>query len=756
MSKQTVTWPIGGMHCAACAAGIEYSVGKVPGVDTVQVNFATEKATIAYDDAVADDAALRIAIEEAGFYVDDAADRAAAKAEEARRQRHKLIACAVLTIPLFCLSMGPMIFGFTLPIPVLAQALIQLVLCTPVMIICRDFYTDGVRAILRGRPNMNTLIAMGTIASYAYSLWGTWRAIQGDPHAIHLLYYESTAVILTLVLLGKTLEANAKGRSGSAIEKLMGLTPKTGTILQDCEEVEVPLAQIAVGDTVCVRPGERIPVDGVINYGASAVDESMLTGESMPVDKQVGDKVSGGSINKQGYFRFEASRVGRDTALAQVIRLVEEAQGSKAPIAKLADRIAAVFVPIVLGIAVITLAIWLLVGEPFADALKAAVSVLVIACPCSLGLATPTAIMVGTGRGAELGVLFKNAEALERTEQVDTIVLDKTGTLTEGRPRVTDLVAAPGVTDDELLAWAAAAEQGSEHPLAEAVLTAAKGRHLTIPAASGYTAISGRGVLAEAKGLPLRLGNAEMLTEAGIDPAPLTGTADSLSAQGKTAVYAALGDRLLGLVAMADMLRDTSKDAITQLHAMHLKTVMLTGDHVRTAQAIAAQAGVDAFEAGVLPGDKSSHVARLMDEGATVAMVGDGINDAPALAQADVGIAIGSGTDVAMESADIVLVRSDLEDVGLAIRLSRRVMRTIRQNLFWAFCYNVIGIPVAAGVLHIFGGPLLSPMIAAAAMSISSVTVVFNALRLNLFKDERKPRPVPSDTNVENREDVAA
>ncbi len=734
MSMQTVTLPIGGMHCAACAAGIEYSLSKVNGVVSAQVNYAAEKATVSYDGDVADGESLRLAIEEAGFYIDDAADRAAQKVLEAKRQKRRLSLCLLLTVPLFCLSMGPMIFGFTLPLPAAALALIQFALCTPVIFICWDFYTDGVRSLLRGRPNMNALIAIGTAASYFYSLWGTARALTGDPHAIHLLYYESTAVILTLVLLGNTLEARAKGKSGSAIEKLMGLAPKTGTVLRNGEETEVSLAEIAVGDTVCVRPGERVPVDGAIVTGETAIDESMLTGESMPVDKKPGDTVSGGSINTHGYFRFEAKRVGRDTALQRIIRLVEEAQGSKAPIAKLADRIAAVFVPVVLGIALVTLFAWLIAGAPFADALKAAVSVLVIACPCSLGLATPTAIMVGTGRGAELGVLFKNAEALERTEKAAVVALDKTGTLTEGTPSVTDIIPTDGVDAADVLRWAAAAEQGSEHPLAKAVLTEAKARGIDVPPAEGYTAVSGRGMEARVPAGVLRLGNAAFLAEAGIEPGALAEQSERLAGEGKTAVFLSLGDRALGVIAMADRLRETSREAIAALGEMGLKTVMLTGDHARTAEAIAAQAGVSSFEAGVLPGDKAARVKKLMEGGDTVLMVGDGINDAPALAQADVGVAIGSGTDVAMESADVVLVRSDLRDVCASIQLSRATMRTIRQNLFWAFCYNVVGIPVAAGVLHIFGGPLLSPMIAAAAMSFSSLSVVLNALRLNFFK----------------------
>ncbi len=734
MSMQKVTLPIGGMHCAACASGLEYVLGDIEGVQSAQVNFASEKATVSYDDGRVDMAILRRAVEEAGFFVDDEADRRQAREREARRQKKRLIACAALTIPLFCLSMGPMVLGVTLPVPPLVLAVVQLLLATPVMVICHDFYTDGVRSLLRGRPNMNALITMGTLASYAYSLWALVQIAMGNEQAVHQLYFESTAVILTLVLLGKTLEMRAKGKSGSAIEKLMGLTPKTGSVLREGEEVEIPVAEIAVGDIVCVRPGERVPVDGVITEGETAMDESMLTGESMPVDKRAGDRVSGGSINKHGYFRFEASHVGRDTALAQIIRLVEEAQGSKAPIARLADRIAAVFVPVVLGIALVTLAAWIAAGEPFADALKAAVSVLVIACPCSLGLATPTAIMVGTGRAAELGVLFKNAQALEQTEKVRCIALDKTGTLTEGTPRLTDLLPAPGADEQELLRWAAATEQGSEHPLAAAVLEEAAARGLDIPAAEGFEAVSGRGVLARAEGHVLRLGNEQMLREAGIDTGALSAQAEALAAQGKTPVYLARDGAALGVLAMADKLRQSSREAVESLRRMGLRTVMLTGDHARAAEAIARASGVDDFEANVLPGDKAERVKKLMDANGPVAMVGDGINDAPALAQADVGVAIGSGTDVAMESADVVLVRSDLKDVVLAIRLSRATMRNIRENLFWAFCYNIIGIPIAAGLLHVFGGPLLSPMLAAAAMSFSSVSVVLNALRLNLFK----------------------
>ncbi len=739
MSIQTVTLPIGGMHCAACAAGIEYTLSKVEGIQSAQVNLAAEKATIHFDDKWVDSGILRRAIEEAGFYVDDRADRAERAAEEVARQKRRLIASLLFAVPLFCLSMGPMVLGFSLPFSAAMQACVQLILCTPVIWICRDFYVDGVRSLLRRRPNMNALISLGTAASFAYSLWGTVQTFAGDPHAVHLLYYESTAVILTLVLLGNALEARAKGRSGSAIEKLMVLAPKTGFVLRSGEEQEVPLAEIAIGDIVCVRPGERVPVDGTITIGETAIDESMLTGESMPVDKKPGDPVSGGSINAHGYFRFEAQRVGRDTALQQIIRLVEDAQGSKAPIAKMADRIAAVFVPIVLTISLMTLFAWLIFSALFADALKAAISVLVIACPCSLGLATPTAIMVGTGRGAELGILFKNAEALERTEKINVIALDKTGTLTEGAPCVTDIVAASGFDDKEVLRWAAAVEQGSEHPLAKAILAEAKAQRVVIPRAEGISSVSGRGILGRTDEGIARLGNGSFLSESGIGVCSLLEPAERLAGEGKTAVFLALDNRFLGILAMADQLRDSSRQAIVEMREIGLKTVMLTGDQARTAKAIAVEAGIDSFEAEVLPGDKADKVKGMMVRGQRVAMVGDGINDAPALTQADIGIAIGSGTDVAMESADIVLVRSDLRDVCVSVRLSHATMRIIRQNLFWAFCYNVIGIPIAAGVLHVFGGPLLSPMIAAAAMSFSSVTVVLNALRLNRFAP-RLPR----------------
>ena len=738
MSVKTEIFPIGGMHCAACAAGVEYALSHTAGVSSAQVNFAAEKAAVTYDDAVVTREGLAAAVEDAGFYIDSEAERRETREREARLEKRRLIACAALAIPLFILAMAPMMFNFTWPIPHKIEALMEFALATAVMAVCHEFYTDGAKSLLRRRPNMNALVAMGTLASWAYSVGSMiamFTAGSGmHSHMDYPLYFDSCAMIPTLVLLGRTMEGRARRRSGGAIERLMGLKPKTGFVLRDGAEEEVPLSDISAGDIVCVRPGARIPVDGVVTEGESAVDESMLTGESMPVDKAPGASVSGGTINGHGYFRFRAVRVGRDTALSQIIKLVEDAQGSKAPIAKLADRIAAVFVPVVFSIAAITLIGWLLAGAGFAEALKSAVAVLVIACPCSLGLATPTAIMVGTGRAAELGVLFKDAEALEMTEKLGTVILDKTGTLTEGHPAVSDMVSEQGADENALLRCAACVEQGSEHPLAKAVLAAAEAKGMEVPEATGFKAVSGRGVFAVCEGEEVRLGNAAMMQEAGVETAALREKADALSREGKTVSYVACGKTLLGLIAMADTLRKTSKAAVAEIKALGMHVEMLTGDNALAAEAIAHEAGVDGFTANVLPGDKAEAVKKHMAGGRRVAMVGDGINDAPALETADVGIAIGSGTDVAMESADVVLMRSDVEDVPLAVKVSRATMRIIRQNLFWAFGYNVIGIPIAAGVLKIFGGPALSPMIAAAAMSLSSVTVVSNALRLKFFK----------------------
>ena len=739
----TITLKIGGMTCAACSAGIERVLKKMAPVQSAQVNLATERATVTYDESALSFPQIREAIEHLGFTVvnETAQKEAQRKAREQEVARKKLVVSAVFTVPLLYIAMAPML-PFSLPYPAfllpennpLLFAVVQLFLCLPVMAAGYRFYTVGYSSLFHRSPNMDSLVAVGTTAAFLYSFYALCRVGLGEAHYAHSLYFESVGTIITLVMLGKFLEARSKGRTGDAIKKLMGLAPKTGLVIRDGREQEIPLEQIQVGDVVLVRPGEKIPVDGRILEGETAIDESMLTGESLPVDKGPGDKVVGASINQNGFIKMEATKVGADTALSQIIRLVEEAQGSKAPIAKLADVISGYFVPVVLTIAALAGLAWFFVGgETFLFSLTVFVSVLVIACPCALGLATPTAIMVGTGKGAELGVLFKNAEALEIAHKVDTVVFDKTGTITQGRPQVTDL---EGEDPDRLLQVAAAAEQGSEHPLGAAILAEAKARGLTLPPVGEFRAIAGRGLSATVEGGRVLLGNRALMEEEGVEIAPLLETASRLADEGKTPMFAAWDGKALGIVAVADVIKPDSRRTIEKLNQMGIRTVMITGDNQKTAAAIARQAGMGEVLAEVLPQDKAAKVKELRDQGRVVAMVGDGINDAPALAQADIGIAIGSGTDVAIESADIVLVKSRLGDVLTALRLSRATIRNIKENLFWAFCYNTIGIPVAAGLLHLFGGPLLNPMIGAAAMSLSSVSVVSNALRLNLFKAE--------------------
>ena len=739
----TITLKIGGMTCAACSAGIERVLKKMAPVQSAQVNLATERATVTYDESALSFPQIREAIEHLGFTVvnETAQKEAQRKAREQEVARKKLVVSAVFTVPLLYIAMAPML-PFSLPYPAfllpennpLLFAVVQLFLCLPVMAAGYRFYTVGYSSLFHRSPNMDSLVAVGTTAAFLYSFYALCRVGLGEAHYAHSLYFESVGTIITLVMLGKFLEARSKGRTGDAIKKLMGLAPKTGLVIRDGREQEIPLEQIQVGDVVLVRPGEKIPVDGRILEGETAIDESMLTGESLPVDKGPGDKVVGASINQNGFIKMEATKVGADTALSQIIRLVEEAQGSKAPIAKLADVISGYFVPVVLTIAALAGLAWFFVGgETFLFSLTVVVSVLVIACPCALGLATPTAIMVGTGKGAELGVLFKNAEALEVAHKVDTVVFDKTGTITQGRPQVTDL---EGEDPDRLLQVAAAAEQGSEHPLGAAILAEAKARGLTLPPVGEFRAIAGRGLSATVEGGRVLLGNRALMEEEGVEIAPLLETASRLADEGKTPMFAAWDGKALGIVAVADVIKPDSRRTIEKLNQMGIRTVMITGDNQKTAAAIARQAGMGEVLAEVLPQDKAARVKELRDQGRVVAMVGDGINDAPALAQADIGIAIGSGTDVAIESADIVLVKSQLGDVLTALRLSRATIRNIKENLFWAFCYNTIGIPVAAGLLHLFGGPLLNPMIGAAAMSLSSVSVVSNALRLNLFKAE--------------------
>ncbi len=746
-----ITIPVGGMTCASCSAAVERAIKKLPGIQVSSVNLATERAVVKYDPAAVRLSEIKGAIKKAGYEplameavsaarIDE---HAAAKEREIKSMWRKFIVSAAFSVPLLYIAMGHMI-GWPLPKVLhpmerpLFFALVQVALVIPSIIAGRRFYVVGAKALLHRAPNMDSLIAMGTSAAIIYSLFSVFRIAGGELAAVEELYFETAGIIITLILLGKTLEAVSKGRTSASIKKLMGLKPKTATVLQEGREIELPIDEVEPGDMILVRPGERVPVDGRVASGASAVDESMLTGESIPVDKGPGDQITGGTINKNGALTFVAERVGADTALARIIKLVEDAQGSKAPIARMADVISGIFVPVVFGIAIVAAAAWLIAGHTAGAALTIFVAVLTIACPCALGLATPTAIMVGTGKGAELGILIKSGEALETAGKLNVVVFDKTGTITEGRPVLTDLLPAPGVEEEGLLGMAAAAEKASEHPLGEAIVAAAAARDLRLPRVDSFRALPGRGIeaLIEAStgNGDFLLGNARLMAEKGVDTSALVQRAQLLASEGKTPMYAAYEGKPVGLIAVADVVKQGSAPAIARLHEMGIRTVMITGDSRPTAEAIARQVGIDRVLAEVLPGDKAAEVARLQTGGKLVAMVGDGINDAPALAKADVGIAIGSGTDVAMESADIVLMRGELDGVASALELSRRVMKNIKQNLFWAFGYNVLGIPVAAGLLYAFGGPLLSPVIAAAAMSMSSVSVLTNALRLRHFE----------------------
>ncbi len=744
-APKDVSIPIGGMTCAACARTIERAVGKLSGVSNVSVNFATETAAVHYDSRATRLSEIRQAITKAGYVplASDAAPGADAHQEAKAREIHvlwvKLAVSAAVSLPLVYLSMGAML---GLPIPgaleptenPLRYAVVQFLLVIPAVAAGYRFYVVGAKAIVRLSPNMDSLIAMGTTAAIAYSVYGVIAIARGNIHAVHNLYFETAGIIITLILLGKALEAVSKGRTSESIKKLMALRPKTATVVQNGAELEVTIEEVEPGDVVLVRPGQQIPVDGEVVSGQSSVDESMLTGESLPVEKGPGSQVVGASLNQYGVITFRATKVGADTVLAQIIALVEEAQGSKAPIAELADTVSGVFVPIVFGIAVLSAGAWLLAGQPVSFALTVFVAVLTIACPCALGLATPTAIMVGTGRGAERGVLIKSGTALETAHKIDTVVFDKTGTITEGRPEMTDIVTASAIGDLELLSMAASAEKGSEHPLGDAIVRAAVARGARLLAARDFQAVPGHGIHATVQGVRVILGTARHLEASGVNVDAALADADRLAESGKTPMLVAVDGRYAGLIAVADVVKPSSATAIAALHRLGVKVAMITGDSAKTAAAIARQVGIDRVLAETLPQDKASEVKKLQREGRTVAMVGDGINDAPALAQADIGIAIGSGTDVAMESADIVLMRGDPAGVATAIALSKAVMRTIKQNLFWAFGYNVLGIPVAAGLLYAFGGPLLSPMFAAAAMSMSSVSVLTNALRLKKFQ----------------------
>jgi Cu+-exporting ATPase len=734
--------PVRGMHCAACVGRVERALKGVAGVGNASVNLATEQANVSFDPSVTSVDALRAAVGAAGYELTepratsspgDAVD--AERAADQRRQLAKLAVGAALAAPVLLGGMSHI-----LPwVPAgLANPWLLLLLTTPVQFwVGAEFHRGFVHDLRYRSASMATLVSLGTNAAYFFSV-----AVTLWPHVFHaagaMTYYDVSAVVITLVVLGRWLEARARGRTSEAIRRLVSLAPRTARVVRGGAERDVPTAEVQVGDFVRIRPGERVPVDGVVTEGASTVDESMLTGESLPVDKAPESRVFAGTVNRTGSFVFQAARVGSETTLARIVALVAEAQGSRAPIQRLADRVAAVFVPIVLAIAATTFLAWWALGPApsWLFALTNAVAVLVIACPCAMGLATPTAIMVGTGRGAEHGVLVRSASALELLQRVDTVVFDKTGTLTVGRSSVTDVVAAPPATDDEVLALAAAAEQGSEHPLGAAIVARAKERGLGLPPIAEFTTVPGQGVDAMAPDGRVLLGNRGLMDARGVDVAAYARRAEALAAEGKTAIYLALGGRALGVLAAADVLKPEAAAVVAELKRRGLHVAMLTGDNRATAEAIARRAGVDRVLAEVLPDAKAREIETLQAEGRRVAMVGDGINDAPALARADVGIAMGSGTDVAIEAADITLMRGDLRGVLAAIDLSRRTIRIVRENLAWAFGYNVVLIPVAAGVLYPLWGLLLSPILAGAAMAFSSVSVVTNSLRLKRWKFE--------------------
>ncbi len=718
-TKKT-TFPIKGMTCASCVATIEDGMRDVDGILSVNVNLASERANVEYfhEQVTLND--LKKIVEDLGYEALEIPEdiEREARQREITRQRNLLVFGTSLTVPIFLISVLLSIETFP------AKHYLLFALTTPVQaILGYQFYKVSFKVLRHGRANMDVLIAMGTSAAYFYSLATTF-IISGE------VYYDTAAVILTLITLGRYLEAVAKGKTSEAIKRLMGLQAKTARVIRNGREVDIPVEDVVVGDIVIVRPGEKLPVDGIVREGHSSVDESMLTGESIPVEKNVGDEVVGATINKTGLLKFEATKIGKDTALAQIIKLVEEAQGSKAPIQRLADKVAGIFVPIVIIIALLTFTFWYLFGigpERFTHALLSMVAVLVIACPCALGLATPTAIMVGTGKGADSGILVKGGESLERAQKIDTIVFDKTGTLTKGKPGVTDILHADGYKEDEILKLAAIAEKGSEHPLGEAIVSKASEKGLEILDPENFEAIPGQGVKAKFDGNEILLGNRKLMKNNGINFEFFNEKIENLEEEGKTAMTIAMNGTVVGVIGVADTLKEKSKEAVKKLQEMGIEVFMLTGDNPRTAKAIAKQVNIDRVLAEVLPAEKTEEIKKLQDEGKVVAMVGDGINDAPALAQADIGIAIGTGTDVAMEASDITLMTGDLRGVVNGINLSKRTMRTIKQNLFWAFFYNTVGIPVAAV-------GLLNPMIAAGAMAFSSVSVVSNSLRLRRYK----------------------
>lgn len=751
MKKQLLD--ITGMSCSACSSRIEKVVNRMQGVEQMSVNLLKNNAHVTFDESVVDEKAIIARIEKLGFGAKVHAANVAAPvpqqdtaAQEMEEMRQRLIGSLIFAGLVFYQHMGRM-WGWPLPSFILGQenelinALLQMLWCIPVLFIDRKYFIHGVRNLLSGAPNMDSLIAVGSGASFIYGLYSVFgmayafghNCLDLLPGFADALYFEASAVILALVTVGKFMEARAKSHTSDAIKALMNLTPKTALVERHGLQGEIPVEEVVTGDVLIVKSGASVPVDGKIIEGSAALDESALTGESLPVDKTIGDKVIGGTINRSGYFKMEATAIGADTALAKIIALVDEATSSKAPIAKLADKVSGYFVPAVIGIAVLAAVVWLVLGASWHFALTIAISVLVISCPCALGLATPTAIMVGTGRGAKSGILIKSATALETAHKIDTVILDKTGTITAGKPVVTDILPIK-ITENELLAFAAGLEKLSEHPLGEAIVAAAEAKQLVLPEAGNYKQIPGQGVTAELSGAECAAGNLKLLEALNVDVSSLMERYDKLAAQGKTPLYFVRAGELLGCIAVADTVKPTSREAIGKLQAMGLRVLMVTGDNQATAEAIRAQVGVDEAVAQVLPQDKEAVIRKLQQEGHIVAMVGDGINDAPALARADIGIAIGAGTDIAIEAADMVLIKSDLLDVAKAICLSRSVMTNIKENLFWAFIYNAVGIPFAAGVFYTAFGWLLNPLIAAAAMSCSSVSVVTNALRLRFIK----------------------
>ena len=735
-------YTVTGMSCASCANAVEKALNKNNDINA-SVNFATEKLNIEYDEKKYNFDKIREIVESAGYgLVEDMIEdkKMELYQEKIKSLKNRLILAIIFVVPLLYISMGHML-GAVLPeflnpkVNPLNFALAQFVLTLPIIYAGRDFFLHGFKNLVRKSPTMDSLIAIGATAAVLYGIYATFRIVTVDPEAHMDLYYETAGTIITLILFGKLLEAKTKGQTSSAIKKLIGLQPKKAKIIENGAEKEVLIENLKVGDIVIVKPGEKIAVDGRIVEGATSIDESMLTGESLPVSKKVGDKVVGGSINKNGSIRFEATEIGKNTVLSQIIKLVEEAQGSKAPISRMADIVSAYFVPIVIGIAIITGIAWFLSGSGLVTALSFFIAVLVIACPCALGLATPTSIMVGTGKGAENGILIKSGEALEIAHKIKTVVFDKTGTITKGKPVLTDLIAYGKYNENELLKIAASVENDSEHPLAEAIVNKAKEKNIEIKPYEKFRAMPGYGIRAIFEGKEVQIGNRKLMENRKINVEISQKDYDILSNEGKMPMYISIDNELAGLVAVADVIKETSKEAIEKLKKMGIKTIMLTGDNEKTAKFIAKQVGIDDVISEVLPYQKSQKVKELQEKDEFVAMVGDGINDSPALAQANVGIAIGNGTDVAIESADIVLIRNDLRDVAGAISLSKATITNIKENLFWALFYNVLGIPFAAGIFYaFFNGPKLDPMIAAFAMSFSSVSVLGNALRLKFFK----------------------